>query len=532
MAYNEPINSILDESGRARAKRLRATCPDAYALTVNEAARVDKISTLILTFFANHPEYRQEERREGSNHPIYHDVYNADSVALITELLRLKRISFTNAYTLAKRVLSSKWFVIDSTIVLDAEGKVDFTKRLASVTTDEGYKGVIDRAEYPEFYKLWDSESVYIYAEADAIRQALSLTGYKLLDNNEHHTLNLIIMIQRFLDEAKPFVIAQDGFIPITNSPETTAILAVGSKALRDASYDDMNERYDIVTATGDSIYLRGQRLLTTSSEWVNIDKLLRQINYKSYQDSHANKEVVITLDEFMELRGLSDRKEARKQFTKVIDDLFNLSCKTKNSKYGEIRYVQNKPVIKNSQVSFALSDFYLAALIYYSSISLLPTSFMRIDGRGSNAYKIAVYLSDHKRRNLNKSNENKVTIAKLLEITSLPDAKTIEPNHYKQQIIDPFFAALEKAKSTGEFTYTLSRRGDDACNTVEAHYDYNYFITCTVNVQWLKEPDYTQLRERKAKEAEAYERGRLKAVEAKGKADRKAKEDKPVKRR
>lgn len=532
MAYNEPVKKVWDESGSARAKRLRATCPDAYALSVNEAVRVERISSLIITFFATHPEYRQEERREGSSQPIYHDSYNKDSVPLITEMLKRKRISLDNAYALAKRVLASKWFTVSSTIIVDAEGKPDFNKRYASLTTDEGYQGIIGREAYPTFYELWDSESVYVFAEAEAMRQALSLTGYKLLDSNEYNTLHLIVLLKEFLivDEPKPFTVQQEGFMPITNSPETTALLAVGAKALAHASYDDANERFDIITATGDCLYLRGEKLTTTSSEWVNIDKLLRQINYKAHQDNHTRKAVVITLDEFMELRGLSDRKEARKQFTKAINDLYNVSLKVSNGRIkGEFRYLQAKAEIDNSKASFLLTDLFYEAIKAVSSIGLMPISFMRIDGRESNAYKIGVYLSDHKRRNVGKPNENKVTVAKLLEITSLPDAKSIAPNRYKQQIIDRFFTALDKAASTGEFKYTLSRKGNEVLSehdAIEAHYDYNVFISCVINVQWLREPDYTQLRERKAKEAEAVERGKLKRLEDK------ARGKKPVKKR
>ena len=241
------------------------------------------------------------------------------------------------------------------------------------------------------------------------------------------------------------------------------------------------------------------------------------------------SKRVDITLDEYMELRGLTDRKEARQQYKRDTFNLFMLYAEfTTDNMTRQVRFLQERADIHNSNVSFILSDAIFESIRDSGSEAMIPKSFFRLK---RNAYRIAIY---NKKRNIGNANEDRVSIAKLLEVCTLPLATEIEPKRYKSHIIDAFFNALDNVVATGELTYKIvKRKGKQLTPTEEfsVHHDYALFSSCFIDVHWAKEPSlYTPLRERKIKSAEAKERGRLKGIEDKARRD--ARGDKPIKRK
>lgn len=505
-----------------RIKRARAKYPEAYALTVNEAIRVQRFDSLIWQFFDTHPEFRRIEHiGEGDrqrDRVVY--LYNDDSISLLKAFFTVKRLSLANAYALASRVLSQPWFEVMSVLYV-GDNK---PQGQASLNTSDGYKGII-LEDWREFYKVWslDDES-----NAQPIREALKLDDtYLYLCTGERDILQLIKGIAEY-DNA-PFTTTQEeGFIAIKSTPQSTALVSIGEKAVLEAKYDELNELFDILSSTGEHVYLRGRQL--NSNEFISLDKLLRQINSVLHQCGYMTKAITITLEEFMEFRGLSDKKAAREQFERAIALLYEVSL---NYNGLESRYLQTKARIHNSKVALILTDLFFESLRVSGSVALIPQGFFSLDGKSGNAYKLGITLSDNRRRNIGKPNENRMSIAKLLEATTLNLADKIEPKYYKRQIIEPFFTALNKASAKG-FSYTLVHRGGTPLTPLEQfeiHHNYELFISCLVDVVWDKEPEYYKsLRERKVVEAEAHKRGKIKGIEAKAKAESQGK--KPVKKR
>ena len=540
---------------RARETERRGLCPQAYALTANETMRVKRIDFAIFLFFDTHREFvgvsREAERDadtgEYTRPAAYHNIYNDESIALLQSTFKSKRISLSNAAKIAERVLNGRWFTLDSVVYRDDDGEQRYY-----LSTDGERKGVISRDEWPEAYRVLDEQP----DNAEALRDALSLeAGYLYIDSSDLQTLRVIKHISEYASQ--PFTTpTQAGYIAYKSTRESTALMTVGGSALKAARYDDVNERYDLITSTGVKIYLRGK--LISKRAFVSMDKLLRQLINKAYNSGFKSREVELSLDEFMQLRRLSDRKEARKQFSQVAIDLSNTIVEVKENYKGEKGKSRlpilgkqwepdddSKSPIVNSSIVFMFNADFFEPLRVSQSIGYLPEGLLAIDGKSDNAYTIGVCVWDDIRRNLGKGKrEGRLKVLTLLKATSLPSAEDINSKYYKRQIMEPFLAALSKAASAeyGNFTYTIyNADGITEADLFEIRFNYALFSSCVIEARLNNEPEaYTQLRQRnhdrrEAKalaEAAKVERDRDKVqAAAKRKASGKSKGREPVKR-
>lgn len=492
---------------KERVLQTRSLYPEAYALNTKEALRVNKIDNIIWQFFNTHSEFTLYTMRDnGIRSKEY--IYNEQSIDLLKQTFKVRRVNLDNAVTLANRVLNKKWFQVFPTKANNSDAiKLAFT-------TNEGYIEIADKDKYPDLYEVWEQHKLAVQGlnnnswgvlfelNPERLREALSLSDeYLYLSNEERESLELIIDIAEF--NSIPFTKAQDGYLQMISTNQTTALSVIGSKALNDAVYDEYNESFGIVTTTGAKITYHGKELNLDDTGSVNMDKLLRHMIYRAIQDGLTSPIVNITLDDFKQVRGLRDNKEARSQLKKAVDLLYNSSIEI-NSNRGSIstRFIDTKAEIKNSSVILVFSNSYFNMLKNNKSIAQIPLSFFEIKSSQPNAYKIALFLADHKKRNIGNANENRVTIRKLLEVTSLPPADTIEPRRYKLQIIDPFFKALEVITATGELKYKIVHSNGVELTSYEKNnieFDYDLFSHCLIDVEWLREPEYyTHLREDK----------------------------------
>ena len=491
------------KNSKDRIKQTRSLYPAAFALSVNEALRLANIDKIIYNFFEGHRSFIQYETNESGLQSKQY-LFNDESIGLLKSELKRGRVSLKNTRKLANDVLNGKWFEVYPLAKLNESDN----DKLA-FATDKTSIEIADRDKYPELYRVWSDYKISltkikrnVYAgdyehNPEALRIALNLSeDYLFLCQGERDTLQLILDIAEY--KSKPFT--TEGYIQTKNTPQTVALSSVGKRALKEgvSSYDDTSgdDIFTLVTTTGAVITILGKEVKPNTQEFINMDKLYTHINHKFTESGFTAKEITITLNEFMELRGLTDKKEAREQFKKGISDLYNASIDVSGF---SVRFIQDKSIIKNSAAAFTLSDKLFNSLKKNSSIDYRPVSFMRLNG---NAYMIAAYLHNHRRRNIGKPTENRVSIRTLLEATLLPLASDTEPRRYKSHIIEPFFTALNTAADTGEFTYKIVKSNGIELSEHEnfmSRLEYSDFIKYLIQIQWVKEPEYfKQLRESK----------------------------------
>lgn len=183
------------------------------------------------------------------------------------------------------------------------------------------------------------------------------------------------------------------------------------------------------------------------------------------------NRAVKISVSEYMDLCGLKDRKEARKQLTEALQTLYKISLEFDEVRYytpaGKTKKVMEKThhyiriadhvseeesrnPIKNGNASFSFT-YDIAEHLSRSYIMPFPDALFTINSNDNPySYIIALKLAEHHNMNYGKENENRISVRALLNVLS--DIPTYEKvmrtdQHLTRRIRDPFERDLTALK-------------------------------------------------------------------------------------
>lgn len=490
--------------------RMREQCPQAYALTANEAMRLKRIDFAIFQFFDIHREFigvsqeaeRDSDTGEYTRPAAYHYIYNDESIALLRSTFKSKRISLSNAAKLADRVLSLKLFALDAIIKADEDEPQEY-----ALYVKEGYAGRLERAVYPEFYEAWDK---YGSGNAEALRAALRLeAGYLYITTYEISILRIIKHISEYTSQ--PFTAPAAGFIAVKTTRESLSIAYIGRGAAKAAVFDKPTKAYNVKAATGIEIRIKGK--LKGKKAEANIDKLEVQLLEKATMSGFTSPVIELSLREFMERRKLTDRGAAREQFKKAINDYYETSYEAvTDAGRIKIRPLDAQADLKNGKAIFSFSQRFFEGHANSASILYLPEGLLAIDGYNSNAYSIGRYIWDDIKKNLgNRKREGRLRILTLLEVLDLPqddEAIKLYPSVQRQRVIEPFFEALSIAAKPeyGDFSYkVIDGSGKPVTDMFSLQDSYSLFRSCLICFKANNEPeDYARLRRERYAAAEA----------------------------
>lgn len=257
----------------------------------------------------------------------------------------------------------------------------------------------------------------------------------------------------------------------------------------------------------------KGGELKTTMKKVLDIASIV-------FSRNGHNPSIRFSLDEYMELCGLTDEKEARRQVNTALEVLFDLSISYDDSKnknrsrnYRDIRLVDDKG-IKNGTVylhfAHAFSEMLEGCPVMPYPLAILKASKGR---EHRNSYFIARKMTEHKNMNAGKTNENTISVRTLLEAAPfLPTEEEVRGSNSRSltdRIINPFTNDLEEACTILGLTsegYELHYAGgaeipDDELLSL----DYETFIDAYVRFDtWPDYPDQTQRLEAKVAKAKA----------------------------
>ena len=206
---------------------------------------------------------------------------------------------------------------------------------------------------------------------------------------------------------------------------------------------------------------------------------------------------VSITLDDYMEARGLTDRKEARKQVKTSLEILYGASISFTEKRHGkkgrgfyDTRIISAKGIV-NSVIQVTFTKDIMEILQGYP-IMPYPLSLLRISGRNQTGYYLLRRIAEHKHMNTGKKNENIISVKSLL--ASAPNLPTYSEamkrgKHLKQSIIDPFNKAMDSLDDT--ITWELCGTGGRPLtdNEINKQDDYDVFSRLLVRVIWRNYP-------------------------------------------
>ncbi len=209
---------------------------------------------------------------------------------------------------------------------------------------------------------------------------------------------------------------------------------------------------------------------------------------------------VMLPLDEYMSLRNLRNKKEARKQIKADLEAISNLTMKfreKKNKKYGDwldIEISGGTKGIKNNIIFFRFNQECYNHLKLYSAVSF-PKEMLSFDVRKNpHSYYLLRRITQHKHMNINGKNADIIRVKTLLkECPHLPTYEEVMEKSKKvtQLIINPFERDMANIDC---FNWHYCDINGTSLKQEEPYKDYQEFANCLILITWKDYPNTKQL--------------------------------------
>ncbi len=218
-----------------------------------------------------------------------------------------------------------------------------------------------------------------------------------------------------------------------------------------------------------------------------------------------GKKGISIPIQDFMELRGLKDRKSAEEQVKEDLDVLFSASLsfkqtegkgkKKKTTAYMDARIIQDKgQALKRGIIQVTFGDKFFEAMQNYCIMPMPPAFLALNDKYTPNAYHLGRRIALHKNMNYGKDNADLISVETLLDACpNLADYEEVYKNgkqSYKQKIIEPFIRDMDAVESTNILSWEFCYSGGIPLNEAEREgLNYEIFKNLYVKITWKYYP-------------------------------------------
>lgn len=175
--------------------------------------------------------------------------------------------------------------------------------------------------------------------------------------------------------------------------------------------------------------------------------------------------DVTLSLERYMQIKGLTNKKEAIQDIKKSLDVLIHSSIfiqkEHSKSNFSNI----NIPIFAGTSyrrgiIRYQFTDIFLKLLRETTSFIIVHEILFRIPINKSTAYHLAWRLINHSRMNVNKQNEDIIPVFSLLESCPTFPREENVINNLTNQIRKPFEKSLDYLCEIGilnEWTYCYS---------------------------------------------------------------------------
>lgn len=225
--------------------------------------------------------------------------------------------------------------------------------------------------------------------------------------------------------------------------------------------------------------------------------QLLDAVTVKFTETSMAQKHVEITLDEYMEMRKLKDKKEARKQAEADAKTLICMNITFYEARHGADRafYSMNLfeggGINKNNVIVFDFSEKFKETLSGYPYMHVPPLLWQLNNKRNPNSYYLLRKISELKHMNAGKTNEDLIAVQTLLacspHFVSYEEVMAGNKN-VTSRIIEPFERDMDALEDALTWEYCHSR-GEPLTQKEIDKMTYSVFAGSLVKITWHKYP-------------------------------------------
>lgn len=221
--------------------------------------------------------------------------------------------------------------------------------------------------------------------------------------------------------------------------------------------------------------------------------QLLDALTIKLTETGAVNPNVVLPLSEYMSIRGLKDRKEAKQQAKNDMQILRTASLTWEETNRGKtecfkfVNIADSGEVKRNGDIVFTFGNTFYNALLRYS-VMPYPNQLQTLNNRKNpNSYCLLRKISEHKCMNFGKVNEDLISVKTLLNcapyIPSYEEVMRTNRN-YKERIIEVFERDMNAFEETVTWNY-CHKLGKPLSNEELKKMDYNTFENLLVKINW-----------------------------------------------
>ena len=346
-------------------------------------------------------------------------------------------------------------------------------------------------------------DSIKIIAKARGFTKSQTdelLTMYDELINGVGELNSFVFRIEGFIQK-----IEQDGYYLLAQSHATNKLQKKLTERLNNETQIDLFGNGSIISKDF-KLFIKGYSELlngVNQSAAMLLDSLMIKATEIGLQDTL----IKLPLKEYMAMRGLKDQKETRRQVKEDISAIERISFEYKGT--GKQRgawfsvsiYGGTKGQIKNGDIIFRFNQDFYDSFKAGDGNRYLYMYFPREALQGNIKYNpwkywLARKISEHKRMNIGKPNENVIGIKTL--INACPNFPTYEEiikgaRQVSKRIIEPFERDLDALSPSLSWEYQ---------NLQASPNNYTDFINENIVIHWRAYPLLPQIEAGKRKRA------------------------------
>ena len=263
-----------------------------------------------------------------------------------------------------------------------------------------------------------------------------------------------------------------------------------------------------ILKMTSDDFTVVVEKFLQTKGLRTSTWQLFDALTQEATRDGVKSLKVKISLQDFMNVRGLKDEQEARKQIKEDLGTLSHLRIEFNEYRRGRktTNFINVAIIgthgIKNNEI---VAVFDTAFLELYKTYNVMPypTLLYRLNNKyNPNSFYFGRKITEHKNMNYNKPNADIISVEALLNSSPvMPSYDEISKNgrHYAQQIINPFERDMDALEEIFTWEYCHSN-GTPLTDEELEIMSYDIFIKLLVKITWRYYPERNEQPKLKAK--------------------------------
>lgn len=198
-----------------------------------------------------------------------------------------------------------------------------------------------------------------------------------------------------------------------------------------------------------------------------------------------SDRIITLSLTDYMERRGIKDRKEAKKRAIRDLDAIDNIGF-SELKRFNLIRLSQQVKIQGDTMTLWISEPF--SRILEESYVIPYPKQLWKLNPKDNpNSFYLLRFMAEHKNMNYFKDNADIFLVSTLLvKAVFIPTAEEIgNERHYTRRIIEPFERDLNALSDTLSWHYQ-DREG----NKIDKVESYKQFVTLRVHVTWNDYPE------------------------------------------